>query len=304
MVGWFCSWHCVFVDSEELLMRWFSQLALAATMLAPAMPALPDARTPDTSSYLDVRGSRIYVETFGSGTPLVFLHGGLLYFDNSFARQRDYFASTRKVIGIDRPGHGHSPDNGRPFTYREMAEDMAAVIEKLGIGPVDVVGHSDGGNIGLILARDHPQLVRRLVISGANLRPGLSADELKRRSEWSQEQLADKVRQFEQILPQNFRIDYQAVAPDGPGQWQKFLMKSYPLWLTPVVIAPADLKTIQTPVLVIAGDKDFTPVEETVEIYRGLPHGELLIEPGMGHMTFSEGADLTNLAISGFLGRP
>src|SRR5450755_1075330 len=126
-------------------------------MLAPAMPALPDARAPDTSSYLDVRGSRIYVETFGSGAPLVFLHGGLLFFDNSFAKQRDYFSSTRKVIGIDRPGHGHSPDNGRPFSYQEMADDMAAVIEKMAVGPVDIIGHSDGGNVGLLLAHDHPQ---------------------------------------------------------------------------------------------------------------------------------------------------
>jgi pimeloyl-ACP methyl ester carboxylesterase len=285
-------------------MRWFSQLALAAAALASVVPVFAQAGAADTGRYLVVRGSRIYVESFGSGTPVVFLHGGLLYFDNSFASQRDYFAASHKVIGIDRAGHGHSPDNGRPFSYQEMADDMAAVIEQLGIGPVDVVGHSDGGNIGLILARDHPKLVRRLVVSGANLRPGLSADELKRRSEWSQEQLAEKVRQFEQILPPNFRTDYQAVAPDGPGQWQKFLMKSYPLWMTPVVIAIADLKTIQAPVLVIAGDKDFTPVEESVEIYRGLPHGELLIEPGTGHMTFSERPELTNLAVAAFLGRP
>jgi pimeloyl-ACP methyl ester carboxylesterase len=285
-------------------MRLLSTLALAVAVLAPAWPATSAEPEPHTAAYLNVNGSKVYVETFGSGPPLLFLHGGLLYFDNSFAKQRDYFAATHKVIGIDRPGHGHSPDNGRPFSYQEMADDMAAAIEKLGLGPVDIVGHSDGGNVGLILAHDHPALVRRLVVSGANLRPGLSADELNRRREWSQEQLADKVRELEKLLPPNFRTDYQAVAPDGPGQWQKFLMKSYPLWLTPVVIATADLKAIQTPVLVIGGDNDFTPVEESVEIYRSLPHGELLIEPGTGHGTFSERPGLTNLAISEFLNRP
>ena len=80
----------------------------------------------------------------------------------------------RTVIGVDRRGHGHSPDNGEPFSYKEMSEDMAALIVTLGVAPVDVVGHSDGGNIGLILARDHPGLVRRLVVSGANLKPGLA----------------------------------------------------------------------------------------------------------------------------------
>ncbi|HWK83833.1 MAG TPA: alpha/beta hydrolase [Caldimonas sp.] len=291
-------------DYRELLMRCLVGVVLVAALVASATPAVSAEGAAETHRYLEVNGSRIYVETFGSGAPLVFLHGGLLYFDNSFAKQKDYFATKRKVIGIDRPGHGHSPDNGRPFTYQAMADDMAAVIEQLGIGPVDVVGHSDGGNVGLILAHDHPQLVRRLVISGANLTPGLPPDELQRRSQWSQQQLAEKVRQFEEKLPPNFRLDYQAVAPDGAGQWEKLLLKSYPLWLTPVVIEVAALKSIQTPVLVIAGDKDFTSIEETVTLYRSLPKGQLLIVPGTGHMTFSDRADLTNQAISEFLGPP
>jgi pimeloyl-ACP methyl ester carboxylesterase len=285
-------------------MRCLVGVALVTALVASVTPASSAEGTTETHRYLEVHGSRIYVETFGSGAPLVFLHGGLLYFDNSFARQKDYFATRRKVIGIDRPGHGHSPDNGRPFTYQAMADDMADVIEQLGIGPVDVVGHSDGGNVGLILAHDHPQLVRRLVVSGANLTPGLPPDELQRRSQWSQQQLAEKVHQIEERLPPNFRVDYQAVAPEGAGQWEKLLLKSYPLWLTPVVIEIGALRTMQTPVLVIAGDKDFTSIEETVTLYRSLPKGELLIVPGTGHMTFSERADLTNLAISEFLASP
>jgi pimeloyl-ACP methyl ester carboxylesterase len=74
--------------------------------------------------------------------------------------------------------------------------------------------------------------------------------------------------------------------------------------LTPVVISAADLKAIQAPVLVIAGDKDFTSIEETIEIYRSLPRGQLLIVPGTGHMTFSERPELTDLAIREFLERP
>jgi pimeloyl-ACP methyl ester carboxylesterase len=285
-------------------MRSLLPFALATALAAAAMPALPDEHPAQTRGYIEARGSRIYVETFGSGTPILFLHGGLLYFDNSFAKQREYFASFRKVIGVDRPGHGHSPDNGRPLTYQAMADDMAAVIGQLAIGPVDIVGHSDGGDVGLILAHDHPELVRRLVISGANLTPGLPPDELLRRSQRSPQEAADKVREFDARLPPNFRADYQAVAPDGPEHWWVLLTKSVPLWLTPVVISTADLKAIRTPVLVIAGDKDFTSIEETVEIYRSLPRGELLIVPGTGHMTFSERPELTNLAIREFLERP
>jgi pimeloyl-ACP methyl ester carboxylesterase len=78
-----------------------------------------------------------------------------------------------------------------------MADDTAAIIEQLGLGPVDVVGHSAGPNLALILARDHPKLVRQLVISGANLRGSwseLSPEEMQRRSQWSPEQLAEHVR--------------------------------------------------------------------------------------------------------------
>ena len=71
-----------------------------------------------------------------------------------------------------------------------------------------------------------------------------------------------------------------------------------------MVIEASDLKTIQAPVLVMAGDHDFTPIDETLEIYRNLAHGELFILPGTGHGTMTERPDLANLAIRAFLGRP
>jgi pimeloyl-ACP methyl ester carboxylesterase len=185
-----------------------------------------------------------------------------------------------------------------------MAEDTAAVIEQLGLGPVDVVGHSDGGNIGLILARDHPQLVRRLVISGANVRAGLPTDELKRRSQWTPQQIEEKVREMATKVPPNFRTDYEKVTPDGAEHWWTLMTKSYQLWLTPVVIEAADLKTIKIPVLVMAGDHDFTSIEETVEIYRNLAQGQLIILPGTGHGTTMQRPELANLAMREFLERP
>lgn len=251
----------------------------------------------------DVRGARLYVERQGSGAPVVFLHGGAQHFDNSFALQRGYFASFRTVVGIDQRGHGHSPDDDRPFSYCEMAEDTAALIERLGLGPVDVIGHSDGANVGLILARHHPRLVRRLVVSGANLRAGLPPDELERRRSWSAQQVDDRVRQLSDRLPPNFRSDHEKVNPAGPGHWWPFLTKSYHLWLTPVVIEPAELKAIDIPVLVMAGDHDFTPIEETLEIYRHLPQAQLFILPGTGHGTMRERPELANLAMREFLER-
>lgn len=273
-------------------------LAVLATRAHAADPA------PATQRYYEVHGAKLYVETFGAGRPIVFLHGGLNFFDLNFASQRDYFARFYKVVGIDRTGHGHSPDTAQPFSYDRMAEDMAAVIEQLGLGAVDVIGHSDGANIGLILARDHPQLVRRLIISGANLRPGLPAEELQRRKNWTDEQVAAKAREIAGSVPPNFRTEYEKVTPDGADHWWTLVSKSYRLWLTPVVIDPVDLKRIRIPVLVMAGDTDFTPIEETLEIHRNLPRAQLMILPGTGHGTMMQRPALVNLAMREFLDSP
>jgi pimeloyl-ACP methyl ester carboxylesterase len=279
-------------------------VAFAVAFAAGGLTAHADAGVETTGRYHEVDGSKVYVETFGQGAPIVFLHGGLRFFDTNFAAQRDYFASFRKVVGIDRRGHGHSPDTEQPFSYAQMARDTAAVIEQLELGAVDVVGHSDGANVGLILARDHPHLVRRLVVSGANLRAGLPADELQRRSEWTPQQVEAKAREVAAKLPPNFRTEYEQVTPDGAEHWWTLVTKSYRLWLTPVVIEPADLKTIRIPVLVMAGDHDFTPLEETVEIFRNLPRGQLVILPHTGHGTMTQRPDLANLAMREFLERP
>jgi pimeloyl-ACP methyl ester carboxylesterase len=277
---------------------------IVGLLLMAALPASATGPTKPGQELVEVRGSRLYVQISGNGSPVVFLHGGLHHFDNSFAKQRDEFALSHTVIGIDQRGHGHSPDDARPFSYQDMADDTAEVIRLLRLGTVDVVGHSDGGNVALRLARTHPELVRRLVISGANLRPSLPQDELQVRQRWSTQQLTDFLPKLEQRLPPTFRTEYQAVTPDGAAHWSIVLAKSYRLWLTPVVMDPADLAAIQAPVLVIAGDKDFTSIEETAEIYRGLRKAQLFIVPGVGHGTFSGKAELVNLAIRQFLDAP
>jgi pimeloyl-ACP methyl ester carboxylesterase len=251
----------------------------------------------------EVRGAPLYVTTEGSGTPVLFLHGDLLFFDNNFAAQRGYFARSHQVVGIDQQAQGHSPDRDRPLSYREMAEDTAAVIRTLGLGPVDVVGHSGGGNIALVLAYRHPELVRRLVVSGANLGPSLPPDELERRRHASAQDVARTVHEIDARLPPSFRADYARVSPDGPDHWWVLMEKAYRMWLEPV-LDPADLRTIVAPVLVMAGDHDFSSLEETAEIERALPHGQLLILPGTGHGTFIDRPELSNLAVCEFLDGP
>lgn len=277
---------------------------IVAVLLMASLPVSASGSTKPGQEFLEVRGSRLYVQVSGKGRPVVFLHGGLHHFDNNFAKQRDEFARWYTVIGIDQRGHGHSPDDERPFSYRDMAEDTAEAIRLLGLGAVDVVGHSDGGNVALLLAQAHPELVRRLVVSGANLRPSLPQAEVQARLQWSAQHWAGYLPQFERKSPPRFRTEYQAVTPDGADHWSVVVAKSCRLWLTPVVIDSAGLASIQAPVLVMAGDQDFTSIEETTEIYRALRKAQLFIVPGAGHGTFSGKPELVNPVVRQFLDAP
>jgi pimeloyl-ACP methyl ester carboxylesterase len=288
--------------AEANVVNTFACAVLTIVAALAPLAAIGDGSN-GTQRYYEVRGAKLYTQIYGHGPPIVFLHGGMVFFDNSFAKQRDYFSAFRTVIGIDQRGHGHSPDGPWSLSYKMMAEDTAAIIKELGLGPVDIVGHSDGADLALVLVRDHPNLVRRLVISGANIRVNLSPEE-KLRSQWSQQQLDGHLRKMAAALPPWFLPDYAKVSPDGPDHWMTLLAKCYDMWLQPVVIEPADLKKISIPVLVMAGDHDFTSIEDNDEIFRDLPRGQLIIVPASNHGTFNKRPDLVNLAIREFLDQP
>ncbi len=291
-----------FADPETSIVNIFARAVIAAIAAFAPMAAIADSSA-GTQRYYEVRGAKLYTQIYGHGPPLVFLHGGLMFFDNSFAKQRDYFSAFRTVIGIDQRGYGHSPDGPWSLSYKMMADDTAAIIEQLGLGPVDIVGHSDGADLALVLVRDHPNLVRRLVISGANIGVELSPEQ-KLRSHWSQQQMDAQLREMAAALPPWFLPDYGKVSPDGADHWMTLLAKTYDMWLQPVGIGPADLKKISIPVLVMAGDHDYASIEDTAEIFRDLPHGQLMIVPASNHRTFSSRPDLVNLAVREFLDQP
>jgi len=240
----------------------------------------------------------LYTEVTGNGPPLLFLHGGMRYFETTFAQQKPYFSNFRTVIGVDQRGHGHSPDNDQPFSYAEMAEDTAAVLQKLAVGPVDVVGHSDGGNVGLLLAYRHPELVRRLVVSGANIHGGHPGVLGFLRS------LVASPDRSGADTSSPLRDEYVRVSPDGGKHWPVLVEKSNALWATRTVLTPEELHAIRVPVLVMAGDHDDISLEETILIFRGLPKGQLCILPASGHETMIDRADDFNRLTRAFLEEP
>ncbi len=242
-----------------------------------------------------VNGHKLTYELRGQGRPIVFLHGGGDSAAFSFPSQIEEFAVRHLVVAPEQTGHGHTPDIAGPLSYSQMAEDTAELLRQLNLPQVDVVGWSDGGNVGLILAARHPALVRRLVISGVNFSPsGIDPKELKE---------LEAAPPFE-IMDEAERTEYAALSPDGAAHIPVIGAKLKDLWLhypTPDELSPAILRTIQARVLVMAGDHDVVPLAHTTELYRSLPNAELFILPGTSHRTFRTRPDWVNPVIRAFL---
>ncbi len=108
----------------------------------------------------------VYYETHGAGYPLILLHGGVRGID-MFGPNLVTLAAGRRVIAVELQGHGRTPDIDRPLRYEFMADDIGALIERLGVAPADVMGYSLGGGVALQTAIRHPALVRKLVVASA-----------------------------------------------------------------------------------------------------------------------------------------
>jgi pimeloyl-ACP methyl ester carboxylesterase len=262
---------------RRLAANGYALLSMLAVPPPCSIGAANAAILPAEWHWTAVHGHKIYYAMQGSGSTLVLLHGGGDSGEHSFARQLDVFSERHRIVAPDQVGQGRTPDVTGPLTYTGMMEDTAALLQRLNLHNVDVVGFSDGGILALMLAVRHPELVRRLVISGVNIAPeGLNADDL------------DELRATEN--PQPKTIDEKLAH----------------LWLTSPTEAElslAILAKIEQPVLVISGDRDAITLEHTLKIFHALPVAELCVLPGTDHATFSRRSEWLNPIINAFLDR-
>src|SRR6185436_10330733 len=124
--------------------------------------------------YYDVRGLKMYCEVYGKGQPLLIIHGNGGSISN-FIYQIPYFSEKYKVIVADSRSQGKTLDLRDSLTYEMMADDYAALLDAMKIDSAYVIGWSDGGINGLLLAIRHPEKVKKLAITGANLVPDTTA---------------------------------------------------------------------------------------------------------------------------------
>jgi pimeloyl-ACP methyl ester carboxylesterase len=263
--------------------------------VAAALLGLVPARGAEEGNWATVNGHRMYYEIHGAGRPLLLLHGGGNNIMRSWQRQIVDFSPTREVIAAEQSGNGHSPDIAEPFSYSQMTEDTAALLRQLRLKDVDVVGWSDGGIIALMLAVRYPELVRKVVATGANTSP----------SAFSAKELAGlRDTPAVSMMGGDVLKDYDSYSADGPGHAPVVAEKVKQLWLTrpiPSELSFDLLRTIRARVLVMAGDHDAIPLEHTLQIYHALPNAELWVLPDTGHGTFVERPDWTDPMVLSFL---
>ncbi len=220
---------------------------------------------PSTSGrYADVNGVHLYYETHGAGRPMILLHGGLGS-GEMFAPILPTLADRHQVILVDLQGHGRTADVDRPLDLTLMADDVAALIDHLGLEKPDVVGYSLGGGVALQVAIRHPDKVGRLVTASANIRRDAIYPEMLAQ----QGQVTGAAVEFMKDTPM-YEL-YQRVAP-RPEDFPRLLDKIGEA-MSKDFDYTEQVRGLRVPTLVVAADADMAPPSHYVEIFNLLDGG-------------------------------
>lgn len=222
---------------------------------------------------VDINDISLYYEAYGEGSPILVLHGGSAFIE-TMHNQITALAADHFVVAPDSRAHGRTSDaEGVPLSYAQMADDMIALMDHLQIDKADIVGWSDGGNIGLDMAIRYPTRVGKLVTYGSNFHTnGLVPEEEGEGINSSPDDPSwDVVRSF-----------YQSVAPD-PDHWPVFHGKLMTMWDTQPTFTTDDLGGVSSQVLVMAGEFDSIQESHTREMAASIPDATLVIVEGQDH---------------------
>ncbi|HTE01871.1 MAG TPA: alpha/beta hydrolase [Mucilaginibacter sp.] len=269
---------------KKIILNLFLLMLSTITVSAQQKKAIPYGNNKAAGKYYDVRGIKMYTETYGTGKPLLLIHGngGSI---RDFTSTIPYFSKKYKVIAVDSRAHGKTVDSKDSLSFEMMADDFAGLLDKMHIKSAYVIGWSDGGINALVMAMRHPKKVIKLASTGANLTPDSSA---LRPSLWK-----DMVRQYEADKNKPRKTAKEK------NDWKIFMLD----YVQPNIPFAA-LKAIKCPSLIICGDHDLIPIEHTTKIYQAIPQAYLWVVPNSGHGTLIEHKDDFNKVVSEFFAKP
>ncbi len=211
--------------------------------------------------FMDVNGIKLYYEVCGEGEPLLLIHGNNASM-GSFDKQLDILSKKYRVIGLDSRGQGMSTSDDKKLTYELMADDVNVFLDKMNLKNVNILGWSDGGNIAVILAMEHPDKVKKMAVMGTVLYNNETSvfPEINKI-------LNDQIKEMKK----------NGVAESDMNYRLKVLL------LTEPNINPDSLKKIKAPTLVMAGEHDVMPEKHTKLIADKIPNSKILIFKGADH---------------------
>jgi pimeloyl-ACP methyl ester carboxylesterase len=219
--------------------------------------------------------AQIYYEIYGTGKPVLLLHGGFYGYIDEYSEYIAALSTRFRVIAMATRGHGRSSIGTEPFSRRLFAEDAVAVLTHETDEPAMVIGFSDGANTAYLLASLHPESVKRVVAIGCGLRSTPAVYEWARNlsPESVARELGDFVAARQQLMPE-------------PGRWSEFVEKCRNLYLHRDGVTDEQARGITCPVLIIGGDRDaYTPLEEFVRTRSTIRNSRLLFLPDCDHVS-------------------
>lgn len=242
--------------------------------------------TPVSSGYAQVIGNKVYYEVYGTGDPIVLLHGAYMTINANWSQLIPILSKTRKIIALEMDGHGHTPLSQRPFSYQTFAGDVASVLKYLKIDSADILGFSYGGTIAYQFAIQQPAMTKKLIIISSTYKSG----------GWLQimyTMLAGAKPEAFDNSP--IHTEYMKAAPDT-SNWHKFIATMLKFSAEKFNLGDDKIKNIKAPVLLIMGDNDGTDKKVLGETYSllggnvfgdvvGIPRSQLAILPAKGHGT-------------------
>lgn len=242
-------------------------------------------------TYVELGAVKTWYDEAGAGEPLVLLHGGMVT-NETWGPQLAELPARFHVFAPERRGHGHTPDVDGPFNYATMADDTIAFLDAVVKEPAHLVGWSDGGIIGLLVAIKRPDLIKKLVAISANYATDAVPPAMQEGLRTATPDSPDMAM---------MRQLYEATSPDGVDHWPVVFEKFKGLALGELLIPFSDLGKISSRTLILSGDDDMITLEHTVSLYRAIPGAELAVVPGTSHVLAMEKPQLVNKLIIDFI---
>jgi len=270
-------------------------LFLVILLTLAACNATTSQTTSISSQTVFINGVTLDYTVQGDGPPLYLLHGGMESRD-SFNKQIPELSKTFTVVALDSREQGRSSRADAQISYALMSEDVVALAAHLGHERISIMGSSDGGVTALTTAINHPNLIDKLIVLGANYHFDSYPQETREfiaNYEWDGNTDSNS-------YPGNF-IKHYMTGHDDLIEFGNLLKEMSVMWINSPTFTVSDLATIKAKTLVINGDHEDMGLEHILSLYYALSDAQLFIVPNGTHYSFEEHPELINSVVVKFL---